>query len=395
MVIAYLPLIVLLLPLKAAAIGSENTLTVLSSALLVGGISASISNIVAGWISDRIFAETQSRVGQILVGLAATVASYWVFAHADTWTGLLMAIAVFQACLNLFFSPLSALLADKIPNHAKARGAAMVNLSLPIGSLVIAGLALAPFGQEHIRLIIISIAVALLIAPICILALGLPNIEAETMAEQTPHRTINEERSDLSFVWLARFSVQVAAAIMFGYFLLYLKQSLQLSAGDYSSSAEDALGSAILVAAPTAIIACLVFGFLGDRWPQFRAALMMIASAVIAVALGVLVTSPAPQFALAAYIALTAGITCYLAIDNAVVTQLLLRSRKRARTLGIMNLANAIPSVIAPAIALGMSAQGLSNSALLFLFQIGAILAFLATILIPRIRSARMPCSEG
>jgi len=393
MVVAYLPLIVLLLPLKAAAISSENTLTILSSALLVGGISASISNIAAGWISDWIFARRQSRMGQIVVGLAATLASYWVFAKADSWAELLLAIVLFQACLNLFFSPLSALLADKIPNHAKARGAAMVNLSLPIGSLVIAGLALAPFDQEYVRLIIISIAVTVLIAPICLLALQQPNIEGEASTAFGVEPGKNAEMADLSFAWMARFSVQVAAAIMFGYILLYLKEVVHWGAEFSGSTAEDALGETILIAAPTAIFACLIFGFLGDRWPNIRGSLMMIASVTIACALGTLVMWPKPQYAFAAYIALTAGITCYLAIDNAVITQLLMRSKARARTLGIMNLAHSLPSVLTPTLALMISAQGLSNLALVSLFQIGAVLAFLAMILVSRIRSAHTPLS--
>lgn len=388
MVIAYLPLIVLLLPLKAASVSSDNTLTVLSSVLLVGGITASLSNIAAGWISDRIFAKTQSRLGQIIVGLVATLASYWVIAEAGTWAELLLAIVLFQACLNLFFSPLSALLADKVPNRAKARGAAMVNLSLPIGSLVIAGLALTPFDQEYERLIIISLAVTLLVTPICIIGLSQPNIETETSASHGINPNIKEGKTDLAFIWMARFSVQVAAAIMFGYILLYLDEVVQISAAS-GTSAEDALGVTILYAAPLAMIACLAFGLLGDRWPEFRGKLMLLASVAVACALAAIVIWPTARFALAAYTALIVGITCYLAIDNAVVTQLLMRSKTRARTLGIMNLAHALPSVIAPALALSMNAQGLSNSALVTLFQLGAVLAFFAAALTFRIGTVR------
>lgn len=392
MVVAYLPLIVLLLPLKAAAIDPHDAIVVVSSALLIGAIAASIANIAAGFISDRVFARTESRIGQIAAGIAATLASYWVFAEAESWIELLLAFALFQTCLNFFISPLSTLLADKVPPHAKARGAAMFNLSLPIGSLVIAGLALAPFSGEGPRLVIIGTLVVILIAPVCFLARYQANVgsglrEASHKAQMIkPFQ--NRANLDLVFAWMARFSVQIAGAIMFGYILLYLAVVVPLADRGPSFSAEKALGQTILIAAPIAITACLVTGFIGDRWKSLRGALMMAASAAIAGSLGVLVIWPEPVTAFLAYAAVTTGITCYLASENAVVTQLLARSKARARTLGVMNLANVLPSVLAPALVMAMSAGSISKSVLISLFQIGAILALLATIFGSRIRSA-------
>lgn len=392
MVAAYLPLIVLLLPLKAAAIGADEAVAIVSSALLVGAVTASIANIAAGWISDRIFARTQSRTGQIMAGLTATLASYGVFAKAGTWTELLLAIALFQTCLNMFLSPLSTLLADKVPGHAKARGAAMFNLSLPIGTLIIAGLALAPFDGEPARLIAIGTAVVILVAPVCVLAHRQPNIAADGTAGQGAGPAAgpmpSDATADLALAWLARFSVQIAGVIMFGYILLYLDVVVRLADRAAGVSAEKALGQTILVAAPVAIIACLAFGFIGDRWTNLRGTLMSMASAAIAGSLAALVLWPEPRLAFLAYTAVTTGITCYLASDNAVVAQLLTRSGSRARTLGIMNLANALPSVLAPALVMAMSTDSLSRSALLSLFQTGAVLALLAMILGFRIRSA-------
>jgi MFS family permease len=393
MVVAYLPLIVLLLPIKAAAIDEGDPVTIVSSALLVGAITASIANIAAGQISDLIFARTESRIGQITAGLAATLASYWVFAKADSWTELLLAFALFQTCLNMFIAPLTTLLADKVPPHAKARGAAMFNLSLPIGSLVIAGLALAPFDGEHARLITIGMSVVALVAPVCFLARRQANVDhgLRPSAEAVPSIKPSPSRAnaDLAFAWMARFSVQIAGAIMFGYILLYLDVVVPSADRGPDFSAERALGQTILFAAPIAVIGCLTCGIIGDRWASLRGTLMMFANGAIAGSLTALVIWPEPKFALLAYTAVTAGITCYLASENAVVTQLLTRSKARARTLGIMNLANVLPSVLAPVLVMAMSAQGLSRSALVFLFQTGAVMALLAMMLSYGIRSAR------
>ena len=388
LVIAFLPLIVLILPLKAATIEPENTIELLSVVLLAGALTASIGGIAAGWVSDRIFAITGSRIGQALFGLVATLISYGVFACASTPNGLVLAFVFYQICLNIFFSPLWALLADKVPNEAKARSAALVNLGIPIGTVVIALLALSPLNNEAERLTAIASLVAVLVLPVCILAVGQENIPVPSVDTRIAQSTKNTGLRDLIFAWVARLSVQISGAVAFGYMLLYLKDVVGPDIGAFASSPEQALGQMGLIATPIAIALCLLSGFFGDRMPHRRGAILILCASAVGVSLVALAIWPSPLNAVFAYAAFTACLTSYLAIDNAVVAQLLAASESRARTLGVMNLTNTLPSILAPLAALLLATQGIPKAVLVWLFGLAGLLAFVATIAATRITSA-------
>src|SRR3546814_11292410 len=57
-VAAFLPLLTLLLPLKVQAVAGDERLVTLTLCALAGAVTASISNIVFGTLSDRSFART-------------------------------------------------------------------------------------------------------------------------------------------------------------------------------------------------------------------------------------------------------------------------------------------------------------------------------------------------
>ena len=52
-VIAYLPLLTLLLPLKVEGLSGEARIGVFTATVFAGAIAASISNVLFGWLSDR------------------------------------------------------------------------------------------------------------------------------------------------------------------------------------------------------------------------------------------------------------------------------------------------------------------------------------------------------
>src|SRR3546814_5483720 len=74
-VAAFLPLLTLLLPLKVQAVAGDERLLTLTLCALAGAVTASISNIAFGTLSDRSFARTRNRRRWIAGGLAATLAT--------------------------------------------------------------------------------------------------------------------------------------------------------------------------------------------------------------------------------------------------------------------------------------------------------------------------------
>src|SRR5471030_162563 len=83
-VVAYLPLLTLLLPLRIEQIAGEARFGVLATAMIAGAAMASVSGIVFGWLSDLSLERGGGRRSWIAAGLVATIVSYVGIASART-----------------------------------------------------------------------------------------------------------------------------------------------------------------------------------------------------------------------------------------------------------------------------------------------------------------------
>src|SRR3546814_9103586 len=138
-VAAFLPLLTLLLPLKVQAVAGDERLVTLTLCALAGAVTASISNIVFGTLSDRSFARTCNRRRWIAGGLAATLATYPLLHWAASPVQIIAAVLIFQAGLNMMLAPLSPLMADEVPDHQKGVAGGLLRPPSPIGSALAAG----------------------------------------------------------------------------------------------------------------------------------------------------------------------------------------------------------------------------------------------------------------
>jgi MFS family permease len=94
----------------------------------------------------------------------------------------------------------------------------------------------------------------------------------------------------------------------------------------------------------------VIGGRLSDRMGR-RKPLVIISSAVIAAAALILAFAPTWPGALIGASVLGIGFGCYLAVDFALITQVLPTALNRGRDLGVINIANSLPQVLAPLIA--------------------------------------------
>ncbi len=138
--IAMAPLLGMLVPLRAEAIDAEAKEAILSTALFWGAITAAVSNVVAGVLSDR----TRSRLGRrrpwMAGGVAGVLAAYAVIATATTGAALTAGVVLFQIGFNALLAALLALFADRVPVTARGRLSAVMGVSYPLGNMVGAAL---------------------------------------------------------------------------------------------------------------------------------------------------------------------------------------------------------------------------------------------------------------
>ena len=98
--LAFMPLLVLLLPRRVELLAGGDAATALSWILLFGALAASVSNIAAGVFSDRWLERNGSRRGPVILGLAMLAVGYLGLAAATSLVVLTAAIIAFQVGLN-------------------------------------------------------------------------------------------------------------------------------------------------------------------------------------------------------------------------------------------------------------------------------------------------------
>ena len=127
----------------------------------------------------------------------------------------------------------------------------------------------------------------------------------------------------------------------------------------------------------------VIFGRISDRSGR-RKVYVIAATVVMAVAAVLLAFFPVFNAAMIAALILGLGYGMYLAVDQALVTQVLPTAVDRGRDLGVINIANSAPQVLAPVIALPL-VKGASGYTGLYLAT--AVITLLSAVLVTRIRS--------
>ena len=392
--LAFMPLFVLLLPRRVEAIAPDDTGTWLSWLLLTGGIVAGIANVTAGAIGDRWLYHFGNRRGLIAIGAGLLAFAYSFLALAGSVAQLIAAMIFFQIALNCCFSPLGALLADHFPDEVKGRLGGLMTASLPASTLLVLPIAwLFPADGAAAFIFTGFVVVASLLPLLVFWTLGAviepsgANGRAPTEATQA----IGQRRRsylpiDFGLAWLSRLLVQTGAAFIISYIYLYIA-AMQISQENWrKAGASEILAALTTPAAILAIIATIFAGFISDRRSSRRWPLAAFAG-LFALGMGLLAGDNGLIWFFVGYILTQTALAAYLSVDTALIAQLVSGHPRRGLLLGVMNLSNTLPSVIAPVIALFAFNENAVASILPTLFGGLACAAFLAGILVLGIRS--------
>ncbi|MBN8808871.1 MAG: MFS transporter [Sphingomonas sp.] len=373
-VIGFLPLLSLLLPIKIEAVAGEARLGLFTATVIAGSIAASISNVVAGWLSDRSVAAGRGRRGWVAGGAVATAVSYGGIAMATTPTAIVVATVAFQAALNTALGPLVAIMADEVPDEQKSFTGGLLALSNPVASGVLAlVMSLGP-ASEAARLALVVAAFAICIAPI--LATRTHLLPAEPNAP--PRAAL---RRDLAATWAARLLVQLAGAVLSLYLLYYFESIAPAEPrADLAASVSTLLTVGFVVALPIAIL----FGRLSDRLDR-RKPFLLIAAAVTALGLSAMAVAHDWRAGAIGFVLYAVGVGVFLPLQNAFSMQLLPDPRHRGRDLGLLNLTNTLPSLLGPLLTWLLATPRDFGTLLLVL----AVLAMVGGLLLLGVRNRR------
>ncbi|MCU0263486.1 MAG: MFS transporter [Candidatus Nanopelagicales bacterium] len=332
--------------LVAGAGGKETALAWISGA---GAFASIVVNPVAGALSDR----TTSRLGRRrpwLIGGALLGAALLVLMSLQTSIlGLALVWALVQGASNAALAGVTAYVPDQVPVAQRGLVSGLIGMAQVIG--VVLGLALVSYAVTDLQQGVHLVAALLLLLP---LALALTAHDARLPASEVEPFRLGafvrqfwispREHPDFAWAWITRFLMWLGTAMVTLYLLFYLKDGI--------GHPEPEKGQTLLTGlyGLGTILTAVIGGRLSDRSGK-RKVYVVSASLVMAAAALVLAWVPTFEAAAVAALVLGLGYGVYLAVDQALITQVLPSAGSRARDLGVINIANASPQVLAPVIA--------------------------------------------
>lgn len=376
----FVPLIWLFLPQRMAQLAPDDSVRMLSWALLLGAIAASLANILAGAISDRMIARRGSRMPLIAAGLAATMLSFVALAFAASAEHLIAAFLAFQLAFNVLFAPMAALITDHVADRHKGRVFGLLGLALPLSQAALFLIVQAGIDALPLRLGLVAIVALACFAPLVWLA-PFPAVgDPESSPVSVPGTGVIGR--DFALAWFARLFVQCGSVAVGSYLFVHLVRRV---AADPTLLSADAWTSRLaLLSAVIGLGTGMVLGAASDRTGRRRPFLSLTAlcssAGCAALAFGqdpALITGGAALFAL--------GLAGFLTVDGAMVAQLVGTTANRGAALGIMNLTNTVSGILVPGASLALDSSVPVHTNLLFGMMAAAALA--AAGLVLRIRS--------
>jgi MFS family permease len=176
--------------------------------------------------------------------------------------------------------------------------------------------------------------------------------------------------------------MQLTLSVVSIFALFYLQDRAR---GAPAVSAEANLAALIMVATVFHIAASLAGGFLSDRWGR-RKPFVIAGGIFLATATAILAFVPVWPAILVAYAIYGCGYGLFQTVDAALVAQVLPSLRDAGRDLGLLNLANTMPQVVAPMLGLWLLSDGGGYKAL---FALAALSALMGALTVNRIRRVR------
>jgi MFS family permease len=359
--LGYFGPIAVLLPNQVQAIaGPAHKVAVLGWVTGIGAAVAMISNPVAGALSDRTTSRFGRRHPWTVCGALAGAVALVLLAGQSTIAGVIIAWCLVQAGLNAMQASVTAGVPDHVPVAQRGLVSGWIGLPQTVG-VVLAVVLVTVVVTGNAGYVLIAAVVLACALPFALTTPDppLPRSARPPFAWRAFARSfwLSPRRyPDFAWAWLTRFAVNLGNAMALLYLLYFLRDKIHYSRLFPGQKAEDGLLVLILIYTVAVILTAVTGGVVSDRTGR-RKLPVTVAGLVMAVPAVMLALWPSWPVAIASAAIMGLGFGVYLSVDQALVTQVLPSAAARAKDLGIINIANSGPQVLAPAIAAPLVSQ--------------------------------------
>ena len=367
----------------------------LSLVASVGAALSIVANPVFGHLSDRTASRFGMRRPWMVLGLVVGSLGILLVAVAPNMAVVVAGWCVAQVFYNALLAAQVAVLADQVPQRQRGTVAGVLGVCLPVAS--IAGTFLVNVFSPHLLAMFLGpCAVAGFFIVLFVLVLHDRRLEPRDdtagrgswtgwlsrLRWRHLARVSLRAHPDFTWAFVSKFLFVTAFAFLTTYQAYYLLS--QLGTGESEVPGQVFIGT--LAQGAVVIVASLVGGRVSDRTGR-RKVFVLAASAVFGAALFVIAVSTAFSGFVVGMALSGLGLGLYVAVDLALVVDVLPDPDHVAKDLGLFNIAGALPFSLAPAVAPAILAVAHDSYAVLY--GVAGCSAVLGAAAILPVRSVR------
>src|ERR1700694_5578450 len=384
----FLPPLLVTLPLKINALvgikAAPNSLALVAG---IGALVSMVANPFFGRMSDR----TSSRLGMrrpwMVIGLVGGSFGILLLALAPNIPVVLVGWCVAQLFFNALLAAQVAVLPDQVQTAQRGLVSGVLGVCLPVAAVS---------GTFLVRLVsgnqLATFLVPCGIGGFFILLFAVVLKDRRLAKAERPSWSLREFAStfygaprkspDVAWAFVSRFMFILAYAFLATYQAYYLLDKI----GSAKADVPQQIFLGTLTQSVVVIAASLIGGRLSDRTGR-RKIFVFTASIVYGLAMFVVAIASNFNGFLVGMAISGLGFGMYMAVDVALVMDVLPDQDKVAKDLGGFNIAGALPFSIAPAIAPAILLIGSGSYGVLY--AVAGVCAIIGAIAILRVRGVR------
>ncbi len=381
------PLLVTLALKVNSLVGIERAPDSLALVAGTGALLAMVGNPFFGRMSDRTGSRLGMRRPWMVIGLAGGSLGILVVALAPSIPVVLAGWCVAQLLFNALLAAMVAVLPDQVPSVQRGVVSGVLGVCLPIAS-VCGTFVVKLFAGNMLAMFLAPCAIAgffILLFAVSLKDRRLAKGEkpAWSLREFAGTFYVNPRKSpDFAWAFASRFMFVLAYAFLVTYQAYYLLDKIGTAKADVPQ--QIFLGT--LAQSAVIVAASLIGGKASDRMGR-RKIFVLIASIVYGLALFVIAVATDFNGFLVGMAIAGLGFGVYVAVDLALVVDVLHDEGNAAKDLGVFNIAGALPFSIAPAIAPAILAIGGGSYGVLYMVAgLCAIFGAVAILPVKRVR---------
>ncbi|QJY49011.1 MFS transporter [Pseudonocardia broussonetiae] len=381
------PLLVTLALKINLLVGTDQAANSLALVAGIGSLVAMFANTVFGRMSDRTWSRLGRRRPWMVIGLVGGSLGILTVAVAPNIPVVLAGWCVAQLFFNALLAAMVAVLPDQVPPAQRGQVSGVLGVCLPIASVSGTFLVQLFTGNELVMFLapcaIGGFFILLFAATLKDRRLARADVPTWSLRELLGTFYVNPRKSpDFSWAFASRFMVILAYAFLTTFQAYYLLDHIGSADGDVPQ--QIFLGT--LVQAAFLVTASLTSGRISDLTGR-RKVFVCTASIVYGLAMFAIAVASTFNGFLVGMAISGLGFGMYMAVDIALVADVLPDEDNVAKDLGVFNIAGALPFSIAPAIAPAILAIG--NGSYGVLYAVAGICATIGALAILPVKGVR------